>query len=85
MFVVPRPITQAVKASSETTDLLHSIRVAKERMEHELERLQTKEDSSDSLQRRLREKEVCSTDYGCGSHDILLAGDCLANNCQIDR
>uniref|UniRef100_A0A673XP23 Citron rho-interacting serine/threonine kinase n=1 Tax=Salmo trutta TaxID=8032 RepID=A0A673XP23_SALTR len=57
VFVVPRPITQAVKASSETTDLLHSIRVAKERMEHELERLQTKEDSSDSLQRRLREKE----------------------------
>uniref|UniRef100_A0A673XQ99 Citron rho-interacting serine/threonine kinase n=1 Tax=Salmo trutta TaxID=8032 RepID=A0A673XQ99_SALTR len=47
----------SLKASSETTDLLHSIRVAKERMEHELERLQTKEDSSDSLQRRLREKE----------------------------
>uniref|UniRef100_A0A8C8LP87 Citron rho-interacting serine/threonine kinase b n=1 Tax=Oncorhynchus tshawytscha TaxID=74940 RepID=A0A8C8LP87_ONCTS len=57
VFVVPRPITQAVKASSETTDLLYSIRVAKERMEHELEMLQTKEDSSDSLRRRLRETE----------------------------
>uniref|UniRef100_A0A8C7IPW3 Citron rho-interacting serine/threonine kinase n=1 Tax=Oncorhynchus kisutch TaxID=8019 RepID=A0A8C7IPW3_ONCKI len=57
VFVVPRPITQAVKGSSETTDLLHSIRVAKERMERELERLQTKEDSSDSLRRRLRETE----------------------------
>ncbi|XP_055775334.1 citron rho-interacting kinase-like isoform X4 [Salvelinus fontinalis] len=50
-------LAKAVKASSETTDLLHSIRVAKERMEHELERLQTKEDSSDSLRRRLRETE----------------------------
>ncbi|CAB1321796.1 unnamed protein product [Coregonus sp. 'balchen'] len=50
-------LTKAVKASSETTDLLHSIRVAKERMERELERLQTKEDSSDSLRRRLRETE----------------------------
>uniref|UniRef100_A0A8C7UQN4 Citron rho-interacting serine/threonine kinase b n=1 Tax=Oncorhynchus mykiss TaxID=8022 RepID=A0A8C7UQN4_ONCMY len=57
VFVVPRSITQAVKGSSETTDLLHSIRVAKERMERELERLQTKEDSSDSLRRRLRETE----------------------------
>uniref|UniRef100_A0A8C7R0L2 Citron rho-interacting serine/threonine kinase n=1 Tax=Oncorhynchus mykiss TaxID=8022 RepID=A0A8C7R0L2_ONCMY len=43
--------------SRETTDLLYSIRVAKERMEHELEMLQTKEDSSDSLRRRLRETE----------------------------
>ncbi|XP_041756746.1 citron rho-interacting kinase isoform X2 [Coregonus clupeaformis] len=50
-------LAKAVKASSETTDLLHSIRVAKERMERELERLQTKEDSSDSLRRRLRETE----------------------------
>uniref|UniRef100_A0A8C8HR45 Citron rho-interacting serine/threonine kinase b n=1 Tax=Oncorhynchus tshawytscha TaxID=74940 RepID=A0A8C8HR45_ONCTS len=50
-------LAKAVKGSSETTDLLHSIRVAKERMERELERLQTKEDSSDSLRRRLRETE----------------------------
>uniref|UniRef100_A0AAZ3QKG0 Citron Rho-interacting kinase-like n=1 Tax=Oncorhynchus tshawytscha TaxID=74940 RepID=A0AAZ3QKG0_ONCTS len=50
-------LAKAVKASSETTDLLYSIRVAKERMEHELEMLQTKEDSSDSLRRRLRETE----------------------------
>ncbi|CDQ71214.1 unnamed protein product [Oncorhynchus mykiss] len=54
-------LAKAVKGSSETTDLLHSIRVAKERMERELERLQTKEDSSDSLRRRLRETEhMCS-------------------------
>ncbi|XP_034152573.1 citron Rho-interacting kinase isoform X3 [Esox lucius] len=50
-------LAKAVKASSEATDLLHSIRVAKERMERELERLQTKEESSDSLRRRLRETE----------------------------
>ncbi|CDQ92040.1 unnamed protein product [Oncorhynchus mykiss] len=50
-------LSKAVKASRETTDLLYSIRVAKERMEHELEMLQTKEDSSDSLRRRLRETE----------------------------
>uniref|UniRef100_A0A673XTN9 Citron rho-interacting serine/threonine kinase n=1 Tax=Salmo trutta TaxID=8032 RepID=A0A673XTN9_SALTR len=50
-------LAKAVKGSSETTDHLHSIRVAKERMERELERLQTKEDSSDSLRRRLRETE----------------------------
>uniref|UniRef100_A0A8C7N6L3 Citron rho-interacting serine/threonine kinase n=1 Tax=Oncorhynchus kisutch TaxID=8019 RepID=A0A8C7N6L3_ONCKI len=50
-------LAKAVKASSETTDLLYSIRVAKERMEHELVMLQTKEDSSDSLRRRLRETE----------------------------
>ncbi|KAM4616310.1 citron Rho-interacting kinase [Polymixia lowei] len=48
---------KAVKASAEATDLLQSIRVAKERMERELERLQNKEDSSDSLRRRLRETE----------------------------
>lgn len=49
-----------MKASAEATDLLHGIRVAKERMELELERLQNKEDSSDSLRRRLRETEVLS-------------------------
>uniref|UniRef100_UPI003AB01544 citron Rho-interacting kinase n=1 Tax=Centroberyx gerrardi TaxID=166262 RepID=UPI003AB01544 len=50
-------LAKAIKASAEATDLLQSIRVAKERMERELERLQTKEDSSDSLRRRLRETE----------------------------
>ena len=56
--VVSPPLPQASKASSEASDLMHSIRVAKERMERELERLQNKEDSSDSLRRRLRETEV---------------------------
>ncbi|XP_046904002.1 citron rho-interacting kinase [Hypomesus transpacificus] len=50
-------LAKASKASSEASDLMHSIRVAKERMERELERLQNKEDSSDSLRRRLRETE----------------------------
>lgn len=36
------------------------MKVAKERLERDLERLQTKEDSSDSLRRRLRETEVPS-------------------------
>lgn len=51
-------VLQAVKASTEATDLLQNVRQAKERMERDLERLQTKEDSSDSLRRRLRETEV---------------------------
>uniref|UniRef100_A0A4W6G7D7 Citron rho-interacting serine/threonine kinase n=1 Tax=Lates calcarifer TaxID=8187 RepID=A0A4W6G7D7_LATCA len=51
-------VTKAsLKASAEATDLLQSMRVAKERMERDLERLQNKEDSSDSLRRRLRETE----------------------------
>ncbi|KAM3867824.1 citron Rho-interacting kinase [Diretmus argenteus] len=50
-------LAKAAKASAEATDLLQSIRAAKERMERELERLQNKEDSSDSLRRRLRETE----------------------------
>uniref|UniRef100_A0A8D3DKG5 Citron rho-interacting serine/threonine kinase n=1 Tax=Scophthalmus maximus TaxID=52904 RepID=A0A8D3DKG5_SCOMX len=49
--------TKASKASGEATDLLQSMRLAKERMERDLERLQNKEDSSDSLRRRLRETE----------------------------
>lgn len=49
---------QAVKASTEATELLQNIRQAKERLERELERLQNKEDSSDSLRKRLRESEV---------------------------
>ncbi|XP_034452568.1 citron Rho-interacting kinase isoform X3 [Hippoglossus hippoglossus] len=50
-------LTKALKASAEATDLLQSMRLAKERMERDLERLQNKEDSSDSLRRRLRETE----------------------------
>ncbi|XP_027134022.1 citron Rho-interacting kinase isoform X6 [Larimichthys crocea] len=48
---------KSLKASAEATDLLQTMRVAKERMERDLERLQNKEDSSDSLRRRLRETE----------------------------
>uniref|UniRef100_A0A3B4TKR8 Citron rho-interacting serine/threonine kinase n=1 Tax=Seriola dumerili TaxID=41447 RepID=A0A3B4TKR8_SERDU len=48
---------QSLKASAEATDLLQSMRMAKDRMERDLERLQNKEDSSDSLRRRLRETE----------------------------
>ncbi|XP_068576840.1 citron Rho-interacting kinase isoform X2 [Cebidichthys violaceus] len=50
-------LAKSIKASAEATDLLQSMRVAKERMERDLERLQHKEDSSDSLRRRLRETE----------------------------
>ncbi|CAL8318229.1 unnamed protein product [Merluccius merluccius] len=48
---------KAVKASAEATDHLQNIRISKDRMERDLERLQNKEDSSDSLRRRLRETE----------------------------
>uniref|UniRef100_A0A3B3QXA9 Citron rho-interacting serine/threonine kinase n=1 Tax=Paramormyrops kingsleyae TaxID=1676925 RepID=A0A3B3QXA9_9TELE len=48
---------QAVKASTEATELLQSVRQAKERLERELERLQSREDSSESLRKRLRETE----------------------------
>ncbi|XP_059193727.1 citron Rho-interacting kinase isoform X2 [Centropristis striata] len=50
-------LAKSLKASAEATDLLQSMRAAKERMERDLERLQNKEDSSDSLRRRLRETE----------------------------
>lgn len=49
---------QSLKAGAEATDLLQTMRMAKERLERDLERLQIKEDSSDSLRRRLRETEV---------------------------
>lgn len=49
---------QAVKASTEATELLQNIRQAKERLERELERLRCKSDPSDTLRRRLRETEV---------------------------
>ncbi|XP_029017666.1 citron Rho-interacting kinase isoform X10 [Betta splendens] len=50
-------LAKALKASAEATDLLQTMKVAKERIERDLERLQNKEDSSDSLRRRLRETE----------------------------
>ncbi|XP_024908821.1 citron Rho-interacting kinase isoform X3 [Cynoglossus semilaevis] len=50
-------LAKASKASYEATELLQNMRVAKERMERDLERLQNKEDSTDSLRRRLRETE----------------------------
>lgn len=52
---------QSLRASAEATDLLQTMRMAKERLERDLERLQNKEDSSDSLRRRLRETEVLHT------------------------
>lgn len=51
-------LSQAVKASTEATELLQSVRQAKERLERELERLQSREDSSESLRKRLQETEV---------------------------
>uniref|UniRef100_A0A8B9JMH5 Citron rho-interacting serine/threonine kinase b n=1 Tax=Astyanax mexicanus TaxID=7994 RepID=A0A8B9JMH5_ASTMX len=51
-------LSKAVKASTEATELLQNVRLAKERLERDLERLQTREDSTDSLRRRLRETEV---------------------------
>uniref|UniRef100_A0A671RUV9 Citron Rho-interacting kinase-like n=1 Tax=Sinocyclocheilus anshuiensis TaxID=1608454 RepID=A0A671RUV9_9TELE len=56
-------LAKAVKASTEATELLQNVRQAKERLERDLERLQTKEDSTDSLRRRLRDTEVmhCTT------------------------
>ncbi|XP_052418568.1 citron Rho-interacting kinase isoform X4 [Carassius gibelio] len=50
-------LAKAVKASTEATELLQNVRQAKERLERDLERLQTREDSTDSLRRRLRETE----------------------------
>ncbi|CAG5919482.1 unnamed protein product [Menidia menidia] len=50
-------LSKAIKASAEATDHLQSMKLAKERLERDLERLQNKEDSSDSLRRRLRETE----------------------------
>lgn len=42
--------------------------MAKERTERDLERLQNKEDSSDSLRRRLRETEVHTHKHWCHRH-----------------
>ncbi|XP_062854955.1 citron Rho-interacting kinase isoform X2 [Trichomycterus rosablanca] len=50
-------LDKAVKASTEATELLQNVRQAKERLERDLERMQTREESTDSLRRRLRETE----------------------------
>ncbi|XP_074525855.1 citron Rho-interacting kinase isoform X4 [Halichoeres trimaculatus] len=50
-------LAKSLKASADATDLLQTMKMAKERLERDLERLQNKEDSSDSLRRRLRETE----------------------------
>lgn len=47
-----------MKASTEATELLQNVRQAKERLERDVARLQIREDSTDSLRRRLRETEV---------------------------
>nr|XP_043882786.1 citron Rho-interacting kinase isoform X3 [Solea senegalensis] len=57
IYELQEKLTKASKGSAEAADLLQSMRVAKDRMERDLERLQNKEDSSDSLRRRLRETE----------------------------
>ncbi|XP_058850206.1 citron Rho-interacting kinase-like isoform X2 [Acipenser ruthenus] len=50
-------LAKAVKASTEATELLQNIRQAKERVEQELGRLQSREDSSNSLKKKLRDTE----------------------------
>ncbi|XP_047238365.1 citron Rho-interacting kinase [Girardinichthys multiradiatus] len=50
-------LAKTSKASAEATDHLQGMKMAKERLERDLDRLQNKEDSSDSLRRRLRETE----------------------------
>ncbi|XP_058244604.1 citron Rho-interacting kinase isoform X4 [Hemibagrus wyckioides] len=50
-------LDKAVKASTEATELLQNVRQAKERLERDVARLQIREDSTDSLRRRLRETE----------------------------
>lgn len=49
---------QAVKASTEATELLQNIRQAKERAERELEKLHNREDSSEGIKKKLVEAEV---------------------------
>lgn len=57
---------QAVKASTEATELLQNIRQAKERAERELERLQNREDSSEGIKKKLVEAEVSAATAGPG-------------------
>ena len=49
---------QAVKASTEATELLQNIRQAKERAERELEKLHSREDSPEGIKKKLAEAEV---------------------------
>ncbi|XP_061586471.1 citron Rho-interacting kinase [Cololabis saira] len=48
---------KAIRVGAESTDQLQGMKVTKERLERDMERLQNKEDSNDSLRRRLRETE----------------------------
>ncbi|XP_062890138.1 citron Rho-interacting kinase isoform X4 [Mobula hypostoma] len=50
-------LAKAVKASSEATDLLQNVRQAKERAERDLEKLQGRENSSESFRKKLVESE----------------------------
>ncbi|XP_067911362.1 citron Rho-interacting kinase-like isoform X3 [Heterodontus francisci] len=50
-------LAKAVKASSEATDLLQNVRQAKERAERDLEKLQGRENSSESIRKKLVESE----------------------------
>ncbi|XP_055511208.1 citron Rho-interacting kinase isoform X2 [Leucoraja erinacea] len=50
-------LVKAVKASSEATDLLQNVRQAKERAERDLEKLQGRENSSESFRKKLVESE----------------------------
>lgn len=69
---------QSLRASAEATDLLQTMRLAKERLERDLERLQNKEDSSDSLRRRLRETEVLHTNTRPSRCCVCDASRCCA-------
>uniref|UniRef100_UPI00398F48EE citron Rho-interacting kinase-like isoform X2 n=1 Tax=Pristiophorus japonicus TaxID=55135 RepID=UPI00398F48EE len=50
-------LAKAVKASSEATDLLQNVRQAKERAERDVEKLQGRENSSESIRKKLVESE----------------------------
>ncbi|XP_038648032.1 citron Rho-interacting kinase isoform X3 [Scyliorhinus canicula] len=50
-------LAKAVKASSEATDLLQNVRQAKERAERDVEKLQGRENSGESIRKKLVESE----------------------------
>ncbi|TTP43317.1 Citron Rho-interacting kinase [Bagarius yarrelli] len=50
-------LDKAVKASTKATELLQNFRQAKEHLEQDVTRLQTKDESTDSLRQRLRDTE----------------------------
>lgn len=64
-----------MKASSEATELLQNIRQAKERAEKELEKLQNREDSNESMKKKLLEAEVSRE---CLIWSKLVIGMCLS-------